>query len=87
MRNRLQTDIVRNELKCLRLMSHPRFESMMMLTEKLVLIHRRVARVKMDKNFVAGFSVLDLARENMVADYYWKIKPAYFSASVLASDT
>lgn len=68
-------------------MSHPRYEAMMTLAHDLVLIHRRVARVKMDKNFVAGFSVLDMARENMVFDYYWKIKPAYFSASVLASDT
>lgn len=68
-------------------MTCPRFISMKIISEKIVIIFLSVPAFKLNKPITVGFSILELAKYFMYDKYYNIIKPSLGDCEVLMSDT
>lgn len=68
-------------------MACPRFISLKIIGENLVIVFLSASRITLNKPITIGFSILELAKYFMYWQYYDVIKPKLGSCEVLMSDT
>jgi hypothetical protein len=76
-RKRKNIDLVFDEVKCLKLLAKPQFESAKIINENLVLVDRVKKRVVLDKPMYAGFCILELSKHLMFDFHYNVIKKEF----------
>lgn len=67
--------------------AHSRFEDTTIISENLVVIHKRPRKLLLNKNYCAGFSVLELSKFLMYDMLYNKILPIVPDFRVIYTDT
>jgi hypothetical protein len=86
-RKYLDCKIVQDEKLVRKLLASPRYKSMKILHENLVLIFLNRTSIRLNKGFAIGFSILEMSKFFMYQQYYEVIKPALGDCTVLMSDT
>jgi hypothetical protein len=76
-RKRKNIDLVFDEVKCLKLLAKPQFESAKIINENLVLVDRIKKRVILDKPMYAGYCILELSKHLMFDFHYNVIKKEF----------
>jgi len=86
-RNYVDCKIVIDENPCRKWQSSPRFSSMKIISEDLVIMFMKRATVTLNKPFPIGFTILEKSKHFMYQQYYEVIKPVLGKCEVIMSDT
>jgi len=65
----------------------PTFKAFKIINEKLVLIYHSIDKIEINKPFIIGFTILDLAKYKFYDIFYNHIKKYFAEAEVIFSDT
>ena len=86
-RKQLNCVFVQNEKRLSKCLSNPCFQHFRIIGKNCAVFFNRKRIVKMNKPYIAGFSVLDISKCHMFDLFYNKIKPAAPSAEIVLTDT
>lgn len=86
-RNRLHCVIARKPEIFSKWCSSPRYRSNKIISETMVIIFLSAAKVRMDKAYAVGFTILERSKQFMYDQYYNQIKPRLGDVEVCFSDT
>jgi hypothetical protein len=86
-RQYLDSKIVINQQTAEKWINSPRFTSLKILDENLIIIFLKRHTVFLNKPISTGFTILELAKYFMYQQYYKVIKPTLGNCEVLMSDT
>jgi hypothetical protein len=86
-RDHINCIMARTEETFQRYIENPRFKSCKIINDGLVIMFLSPAKIKMDKAYAIGFTILERSKEFMYDQYYNKIKPLLGDAEVLFTDT
>ena len=86
-RGRIDMYLVSDEDTFARLVANPRFISFKIINEQLSAVFLNQPKVKLDRLYLVGFSILELAKLQMYVQYYTVLKPNLKDLRLLMSDT
>ncbi len=87
MRKLLECKFCHTQAQVRKHLANPRYMSLKIITEGLVIIFLRKNTVVMNKPFACGFTILERSKCFMYEKYYETIKPILGDCNVLMSDT
>ena len=77
LRNTVDIKLVTREEKALKLFAKPTYVSSIIFSEKLIAVHMKKTKLKLNKPIYLGMSILDLSKTLMYNFHYNYIKPKY----------
>lgn len=86
-RNRMTCSFITCENTFMRKIRRESFSHFRILDPQLVVLFQKQMRIKMDKAFAVGFTILEKSKEFMYRKYYFDVKPKFLNCKVLFSDT
>ena len=86
-RNLLDSKFCTNKKQLRKWLASPRYNSMKIIAEELVIVFLNRTSVSMNKAYPCGFTILERSKFFMYQQYYEVIKPALGNCTVLMSDT
>lgn len=86
-RKQMSCNFVQSEASLHRALKNPCFQHFRIIGEKAAVFFNRKRIIKMNKPYIAGFSVLDISKNHMFELFYDHIKLAAPKAEVVLTDT